>query len=109
VFGNARSAGRRREAAGIELADVTKLPDFFTGNWRAGNRFWIAHLLSVHCSAQAYIEHYKPIADIPFAGPGCKTPGCRLFSALAPTEVLLSAGMIAFTSKQQHDALHQTQ
>jgi hypothetical protein len=82
---------------GSSWADVTKLPDFFTGNWQSMSSF-LDGPANVPFTAQAgaYIAHYKPIEDIPFAGPGCKTPGMPTVQRLgSPLKFFYEPGMIA--------------
>jgi len=82
---------------GSSWADVTKLPDFFTGNWESRQSFLDGPSnVPFTAQAQAYIEHYKPIQDIPFAGPGCKTPGMPIVQRLgSPLKFFYQPGMIA--------------
>jgi hypothetical protein len=86
------------EALGSSWADATKLPDFFTGNWESRESFLDSSASEVPytAQAQAYVAHYKPIADIPFAGPGCKTPGMPIVQRLgSPLKFFYQPGMIA--------------
>lgn len=83
---------------GSKWADVTKLPDFFSGNWESRTSFLdtAAAAVPYTAEAQAYVDKYKPIADIPFAGPGCKTPGMPLVQRLgSPLKFFYQPGMIA--------------
>ena len=97
MFGDARLAGRRRGAAGIEWADVTKLPDFFTGNWQSRMSFLDGPTnIPYTAQAKAYVAKYKPIQDIPFAGANCKTPGMPIVQRLgSPLKFFYEPGMIA--------------
>lgn len=85
------------EPLGSSWADVTKLPDFFSGNWQSMTSF-LDHP-SKHpftAKAQAHIAQFKPIEDIPFAGPGCKTPGMPIIQRLgSPLKFFYEPGMIA--------------
>jgi hypothetical protein len=86
------------EPLGSSWTDVTKLPDFFTGNWESRESFLDSSSAAVPftAQAQAYIAHYKPIQDIPFAGPGCKTPGMPIIQRLgSPLKFFYEPGMIA--------------
>jgi len=86
------------EPLGSKWADVTKLPDLFSGNWESRASFLDTSASAVPFTpqAQAYIAHYKPIADIPFAGPGCKTPGMPIIQRLgSPLKFFYEPGMIA--------------
>ncbi len=85
------------EPLGSRWADVTKLPDFFTGNWQSMQSFLDnPSTVPFTAQAQAYIAHYKPIEDIPFAGPGCKTPGMPIVQRLgSPLKFFYEPGMIA--------------
>ena len=86
------------EPLGSKWSDVTKLPDFFSGNWESRASFLdtSASAVPFTAQAQAYIAHYKPIADIPFAGPGCKTPGMPIVQRLgSPLKFFYEPGMIA--------------
>lgn len=83
---------------GSKWSDVTKLPDFFSGNWESRASFLDSSAAAVPytAQAQAYIDKYKPIADIPFAGPGCPTPGMPLVQRLgSPLKFFYQPGMIA--------------
>jgi len=82
---------------GSSWADVTKLPDFFTGNWQSMTTF-LDNPSNVPFTAKAlaYIAHFKPIQDIPFAGPTCKTPGMPIIQRLgSPLKFFYQPGMIA--------------
>ena len=82
---------------GSSWADITKLPDFFTGNWQSMSSFLDNPTkVPFTAQAQAYIAHYKPIEDIPFAGPSCKTPGMPIIQRLgSPLKFFYEPGMIA--------------
>lgn len=83
---------------GSKWADVSKMPDFFTGNWESRTSFLDngASAVPYTAQAQAYVDKYKPIADIPFAGPGCKTPGMPIIQRLgSPLKFFYEPGMIA--------------
>ena len=82
---------------GSSWADVTKLPDFFTGNWQSMTTFLDnPSNVPFTAKAQAHIAHFKPIADIPFAGPSCKTPGMPIIQRLgSPLKFFYQPGMIA--------------
>jgi hypothetical protein len=85
------------EPLGSNWSDVAKLPDFFTGNWQSVTSF-LDNPTNVPFTAQAeaYIAHYKPIADIPFAGANCKTPGMPIIQRLgSPLKFFYEPGMIA--------------
>ena len=82
---------------GSSWADVPKLPDFFTGNWQSMSSF-LDNPSNVPFTAQAkaYVAHYKPIQDIPFAGAGCPTPGMPIVQRLgSPLKFFYEPGMIA--------------
>jgi len=85
------------EPPGSTWADVTRLPDFFTGNWQSVTSFLDNPSdVTFTAQAQAYIARYKPIADIPFAGPSCKTPGLPIIQRLgSPLKFFYQPGMIA--------------
>jgi hypothetical protein len=71
------------EPLGSSWADVTKLPDFFTGNWQSMSSFLDGPSnVPYTAQAQAYVAHYKPVVDIPFAGPNCKPPGMPIVQRL---------------------------
>lgn len=83
---------------GSKWADVTKLPDFFSGNWESRASFLdnSAAAVPLTAQAQAYSDRYKPIVDIPFAGPGCPTPGMPILQRLgSPLKFFYQPGMIA--------------
>jgi len=86
------------EPMGTKWADVTEIPDFFNGNWESRASFLdnSAAAVPYTAQAQAYVDKYKPIADIPFAGPGCKTPGMPILQRLgSPLKFFYEPGMIA--------------
>jgi len=82
---------------GSSWTDVTKLPDFFTGNWQSRTSFLDNPSdVPFTAEAKAYIARYKPIEDIPFAGPGCKAPGMPIVQRLgSPLKFFYEPGMIA--------------
>jgi hypothetical protein len=86
------------EPLGAKWSDVAKLPDFFNGNWESRASFLDSSAAAVPytAQAQAYVDKYKPIADIPFAGPGCPTPGMPIVQRLgSPLKFFYEPGMIA--------------
>jgi hypothetical protein len=85
------------EPPGSSWADATRLPDYFSGNWQSVTGFLDNPVDAPFTArAQAYIARYKPIADIPFAGPGCKTPGMPIVQRLgSPLKFFYQPGMIA--------------
>jgi hypothetical protein len=86
------------EPLGAKWSDVAKLPDFFSGNWESRASFLDSSAAAVPytAQAQAYVDKYKPIADIPFAGPGCPTPGMPLVQRLgSPLKFFYEPGMIS--------------
>lgn len=85
------------EPLGSRWTDITKLPDFFTGNWQSRTSF-LDNPSNVPLTdqAKAYIAQFKPIEDIPFAGPTCKTPGMPIIQRLgSPLKFFYQPGMIA--------------
>jgi hypothetical protein len=82
---------------GSNWADVAKLPDFFSGNWQSRTSFLDnPSTVPFTAAAQAYIAKFKPIADIPFAGATCKTPGMPIIQRLgSPLKFFYEPGMIA--------------
>ena len=85
------------EPLGSKWSDIAKLPDFFSGSWQSKASF-LDNPTDTPFTAQAkeYIAHYKPIADIPFAGPNCKTPGMPTVQRLgSPLKFFYEPGMIA--------------
>ena len=85
------------QPVGSKWEDVTKLPDFFTGNWQSMQSFLDKNTTTpLTPKAKAYAEQFKPIEDIPFAGKGCKTPGMPLIQRLgSPLKFFYEPGMIA--------------
>jgi hypothetical protein len=85
------------EPPGSTWADVTKLPDFFTGNWQSTKSFLDnPSAVPFTAQAQAYVARYKPIEDIPFAGANCKTPGMPIVQRLgSPLKFFYQPGMVA--------------
>ncbi len=82
---------------GSSWADVTAMPDFFTGNWQSRTTF-LDHPSDVLLTpeAQEYVAQYQPIEDIPFAGPGCPTPGMPIVQRLgSPLKFFYEPGLIA--------------
>jgi hypothetical protein len=92
------AAAMAAQPLGAKWSDVSKLPDFFKGNWESRASFLDSSAAAVPytAEAQAYVDKYKPIADIPFAGPGCPTPGMPLVQRLgSPLKFFYEPGMIA--------------
>lgn len=85
------------EPLGSNWADVTKLPDFFTGNWQSVTSFLDRETKTpLTPKAKAYADKFKPIEDIPFAGAGCKTPGMPTIQRLgSPLKFFYEPGLIA--------------
>ena len=85
------------EPLGNKWADVTKLPDLFTGNWQSFASFLDnPSTVPLTPQAQQYVARYKPIADIPFAGAHCPTPGMPIVQRLgSPLKFFYEPGMIA--------------
>ena len=85
------------EPLGSTWTDVSKLPDFFTGNWQSRTSFLDnPSNVPFTAKAQAYVAQFKPIEDIPFAGPSCKTPGMPIIQRLgSPLKFFYEPGMIA--------------
>jgi hypothetical protein len=85
------------EPLGSSWADAAKLPDFFTGNWQSFSSFLDNPTNTPFTDqAQAYVAHYKPIQDIPFAGAHCPTPGMPIVQRLgSPLKFFYEPGMIA--------------
>lgn len=85
------------EPLGSSWSDVTKLPDLFTGNWQSRSPMLDGPAnVPFTDKAKAYIAQYKPIQDIPYAGPGCKTPGMPIVQrAGSPLKFFYEPGMIA--------------
>ena len=84
-------------ALGSKWSDVTKLPDFFAGNWQSVTSFLDREPKTpLTAKAKAYADAFKPITDIPFAGAGCKTPGMPTIQRLgSPLKFFFEPGMIA--------------
>jgi hypothetical protein len=85
------------EPLGASWADATKLPDFFNGAWESRDTFldYPSHD-PYTAKAKAYIAQYKPIQDIPYAGPTCKTPGMPVVERVgSPLKFFYQPGMIA--------------
>jgi len=82
---------------GSRWEDVAKMPDFFTGNWQSITSFLDSPSKTpVTPQAQAHISSFKAIADIPFAGASCKTPGMPIVQRLgSPLKFFYEPGMIA--------------
>ncbi len=85
------------QPVGSSWSDVTKLPDFFTGNWQSITSFLDSQPKApLTPAAKAYADAFKPIEDIPFAGAGCKTPGMPIIQRLgSPLKFFYEPGMIA--------------
>jgi len=93
------TAGSSATAAplGSSWADITKLPNFFSGNWTDYGPMTDPKVdVTYTPAALNYMAHYKPIRDIPFAGAGCKTPGLPIIQRAAmPIKFFYEPGMIA--------------
>ena len=85
------------EPLGSSWSDVTKLPDFFNGSWQSRSPMLDGPAkVPFTAQAQAYVDHYKPIQDLPYAGPSCKTPGLPVVQrAGSPLKFFYEPGMIA--------------
>jgi hypothetical protein len=85
------------EPVGSAWSDVTKLPDFFSGNWMAMSSFLDRkNETPLTPEAKAWADKFKPLGDIPFAGAGCKTPGMPAVQRLGmPLKFFFEPGMIA--------------
>jgi hypothetical protein len=85
------------EPLGSSWADVTKVPDFFTGNWQSITSFLDSNTHTpLTPQAKAYADKFKPLEDIPFAGAGCKTPGMPAIQRLgSPLKFFYEPGLIA--------------
>jgi len=82
---------------GSSWSDIQKMPDFFTGNWQSVSAMVdVSDGAPYTDKAKAYIVHYKPIHDIPYAGPTCKTPGMPIIQrAGSPLKFFFQPGLIA--------------
>jgi len=82
---------------GSSWSDISKLPDFFTGNWSDYGPMTDPKVDESYTpAALAYMAHYKPIRDIPYSGIGCKTPGLPIIQhAGMPIKFMYEPGMIA--------------
>ncbi|NKJ42208.1 hypothetical protein [Novosphingobium sp. SG720] len=82
---------------GSAWGDVTRMPDFFTGNWQSVTSFLDkANGTPLTPQAKAHADKFKAIEDIPFAGAGCKTPGMPIIQRLgSPLKFFYEPGMIA--------------
>lgn len=91
------TAPANSKALGTKWSDITKLPDFFSGNWQSVTSFLDANVSTpLTPKAKAYADSYKGIEDIPFAGPGCKTAGMPLIQRLgSPLKFFYEPGLIA--------------
>lgn len=97
----ARAPARAVAAANLPLGsswgDVSKLPDFFTGNWQSVTSFLDANPKTpLTPKARAHADSFKPLEDIPFAGAGCKTAGMPMVQRLgSPLKFFFEPGLIA--------------
>lgn len=82
---------------GSTWGDVARMPDFFSGNWMNMQSFLDkTNDTPLTPAAKAHAAKYKPIEDIPFAGPGCRTAGMPLVQRLGmPIKFFYEPGMIA--------------
>ena len=82
---------------GSRWEDISKMPDFFTGNWQSITSFLDSPSTTpLTPQAAEYAKNYKAIADIPFAGAACKTPGMPIVQRLgSPLKFFYEPGMIA--------------
>jgi len=78
-------------------ADVSKMPDFFTGNWMSVSSMVDGPVKVEYTDkAKQYIAKYKPKADIALANATCKLPGMPIVQrASSPIKFLYEPGMIA--------------
>jgi hypothetical protein len=93
----ATAAAAAAEPLGSSWSDVTRLPDFFTGNWQSTTSFLDnPSNVPLTARARAHIARFEPIKDIPFAGATCKTPGMPIIQRLgSPLKFFYEPGMIA--------------
>lgn len=96
------TAGAADKAADKKVstwADVSKLPNFWSGTWMGGAPGMprAQQKLSYTDRAKAYMANYKRKKDIEFAGEGCKTPGMPTVMEIAamPLKFMVEPGMIA--------------
>jgi hypothetical protein len=91
------TAPANSKALGTKWTDIKKLPNFFSGNWQSVTSFLDRDVKTpLTPKAKAYADSYKGIADIPFAGPGCKTSGMPLIQRLgSPLKFFYEPGLIA--------------
>lgn len=91
------SAQGQAQPLGSSWSDIEKLPKFFDGSWQSRASFLDpTNSTPFTPEAQAYIAQFKAIEDIPFAGPGCPTPGMPMIQRLgSPIKFFYEPGMIA--------------
>jgi len=83
---------------GSTLADITKMPDLFTGSWGTMAGFVEDDPKLVPpftAKAQKYVDSYKHLHDIPYAGDGCRTPGLPLTMRILGIKFTFSPGLIS--------------
>jgi hypothetical protein len=83
---------------GATLADITKMPDLFTGSWGTMAGFVEDDKKLVPpftAAAQKYVDSYKHLYDIPYSGDGCRTPGLPLTMRILGIKFTFSPGLIS--------------
>lgn len=85
-------------ALGSSWTDVTKMPDFFTGNWQSASGMVDGYNANIGYTdkAKEYIAKYKPKSDIPLANETCKTAGMPIvMRSSTPVKFMYEPGMIS--------------
>jgi hypothetical protein len=83
---------------GATLADITKMPDLFTGSWGTMAGFVEDDEKAVPpftAKAQKYVDSYKHLYDIPYSEDGCRTPGLPLTMRIGGQKFTFSPGLIS--------------
>jgi hypothetical protein len=83
---------------GSTLADITRMPDLFTGSWGTMAGFVEDDKSAVPpftAAAQKYVDSYKHLYDIPYSGDGCRTPGLPLTMRILGIKFTYSPGLIS--------------
>ena len=95
---SAETSGGQSAALGSALADITRMPDLFSGSWRTMAGFVEddkGRVPPFTPAAQKYVAAYKHLRDIPYAQEGCLTPGLPIAMRIGGVNFSYSPGLIS--------------
>lgn len=82
---------------GSSWTDITRMPDFFTGNWKSVSGMVDGNVdVGYTDKAKEYMAKYKPRTDVSSGNKNCKTPGMPIvMRAGIPLKFMYEPGMIS--------------